>query len=87
EIFATTNRTRKVIKRIAAANRTERKPDMVLGGFRRSNRDDISFLEKYILRLNDAVYEKHAENIETYVADNIYGEVDFVAPNWMRVDR
>ncbi len=79
EIFATTNRTRKVIKRIAAANRTERKPDMVLGGFRRSNRDDISFLEKYILRLDDAVYEKHADNIETYVADNIYGEVDFVA--------
>ena len=79
EIFATTSRTRRAVKRIAASNSIECAPEVFLDEFKRSDKEDISFLEKYILRLNDAVYEKHSDNIETYVADNVCGEVDFVA--------
>ncbi|MCH5304358.1 MAG: PD-(D/E)XK nuclease family protein, partial [Ruminococcus sp.] len=79
EIFATTNRTRKIIKRIALENGIDIKPNIILDDFKRSENENISFLEKNILRINNNVYEEKIENIETFIASNIKNEVQFVA--------
>lgn len=79
EIFETTNRTRRMIKRLALENNIEREPDIILDKFLRSENNDISFLEKNILRINDEKYPEKTENIETYSAFDINDEVSFVA--------
>ena len=79
EIFDTTNRTRKMIKRIAQNDGIKIQPDIILNEFKRSSNSDISFLEKNVFRNNDCVYKEKSENIETYIASNIKSEVDFVA--------
>lgn len=79
EIFETTNRTRKLVKRLAKENGIEIKPDIVLNEFLRSDKDDISFIENNILRISDKVYEGKAGNIETYEAFDINDEVNFIA--------
>ncbi len=89
EIFATTNRTRKLIKRLAKDNNIEINSDIILDEYVRSENKDISFLEKNILRINDNEYKDKSENIETYCAFDIYDEVNFVARKikWLVVDK
>lgn len=79
EIFETTERTRKLVKRLAQSNGIEIKPDIILNNFYRSEKSDISFLENNVLRINDKIYSEKAENIETYEAFDVYDEVNFTA--------
>ena len=79
DVFATTYRTVKAVKRLAKLNGLEAGESVILEGCRRSNKDEISFLEKYVLRVNDVCYEKTTDVIETYEAKNIYDEVEFVS--------
>ncbi len=79
ELFATTNRTRKALIRLAKRNSVPVAPHTILSDFKRSEKEDISFLENNIYRLDDISYSTTAKNIETYTASNIYGEADFVA--------
>lgn len=79
DLFFVTNKTRKFIKRIAKENSVEMKPPIVLGDFKRSVNDDISFLEKNIFRVNTNLYREKSDNIETYIASDINDEVNFVA--------
>lgn len=79
EIFETTNRTRKLIKRLAKDNNIAINPDIILDKFLRSENDDISFFEKNVLRINDNEYPGKTENIETYCAFDINDEVNFAA--------
>lgn len=79
EIFDTTNRTYKLVKRIAENNGVDVKPDLVFDKFLRSDKEDISFLEKNIFRINENKFDNSADNIETYTAFDIYDEVNFAA--------
>lgn len=45
----------------------------------RSDKEDISFLEKNIFRINENKFDNSADNIETYTAFDIYDEVNFAA--------
>lgn len=79
EFFETTNRTRKLIKRLAQNNGIEISKDIILDVFLRSDKKDISFLENNVLRITNYKFEETSENIETYEAFDIYDEVNFVA--------
>ncbi len=79
EIFETTNRTRKLIKRLAKNSNTLIKPDIILDKFLRSDEKDISFLENNLFRITDKTYNEKSENIETYSAFDINDEVNFTA--------
>ena len=79
DIFATTNRTRKALKRLANNNGIELATVLKLGGYKRSDKPEFSFLEKYILRNKNEVYSDRSENIETFIASDIYREADYVA--------
>ena len=79
EIFETTNRTRKMIKRLAEDNGIEINKDIILDRFMRSSESDISFLEKNVLRINDNEYNEKTDNIESYYAFDINDEVSFTA--------
>lgn len=79
EIFETTNHTRRIIKNLAKNNGVNINDDIVLDEFLRSEKEDISFLEKNFLRINSDIYLNKAENIEIYRALDIYDEVNFVA--------
>lgn len=79
EIFATTNRTRKAVKRLAKENGIEIRPNIILDEFRRSANNNISFLEKYALRINNKTYTENSENISTFIASDINSEASFVA--------
>lgn len=79
EIFATTSRTVKAIKRIARENGIEKKPDIILSEFKRTANKDISFLEKNIFRLNRESFSDKPENIEIYTASDIKNEVEYIA--------
>lgn len=79
DIFETTERTRKLIKRIAVSNSIEIGESIVLPDFLRSKNDDISFLEKYALKINNKVYDKKSDNITTHIASNIHSEARYIA--------
>ncbi len=85
ELFATTERTRKQIKRIASKLGVGIKPDIVLGEVLRTENDELKFLEKHALTLNSAVYEQKTDNIETFIASDIYAEADFAASTVARL--
>ena len=79
DIFETTSRTYRQLKRIADLNGIERGKNVILAENRRASRNDISFLEKYVLRINNEVFPEKADNISTFTASNIYTEINFVA--------
>ena len=79
DVFFTTNRTYKLIKRMAKRCGIDINPDIILAERVRSSIDEFSFLEKYALKVNDNVYDKTTENIETFIASDIYREAGFVA--------
>ncbi len=79
EIFATTNRTRKALKKLASDNGIEIDKIKTLDKFVRSEREDISYIENNFLRSLAARYIEKTENIETYMADDIYQEASFTA--------
>ena len=79
DVFATTCRTYKALKRIAKLNGTEIKPDIILSGRVRSQLEEFSFLEKNVFRINKEVYRKNTDNIETFIATDIYSETAFAA--------
>ncbi len=79
EIFATTYRTLKAVKRIARENGIEKKSDIILSDFKRTYNKDISFLEKNVFRLNREYFTGKPENIEIYTASDIKNEVEFAA--------
>ena len=79
DFFSITNRTRKIIKRMALQNGIEIKSPVILNEFKRSENKDISFLEKNIFRVSNNLFNENSDNIETYIASDINDEVDFVA--------
>lgn len=79
EIFATTNRTLKAIKKIADDNGIEIDDIKTLDKFMRSDSDEISFLENNFLRPLSQEYTDKTKNIETYKATDIYKESAFIA--------
>ncbi len=79
EVFETTYRTLKLLKRLAEDSGLKVEKDIILNEYKRSNNTDISFLEKNILRNTDVSFNGKAENIETYDANNIFDEVNFIA--------
>ena len=85
ELFETTNRTYKLLKRIAKQNSVKVGEELILREFHRSDKDDISFLEKYIFRNQNEAFQSKAENIHTFIGSNIYREVHFVAQRIMRL--
>ncbi|MBR2108970.1 MAG: PD-(D/E)XK nuclease family protein [Ruminococcus sp.] len=79
DVFSTTERTYKLVKRTAKRNGIEVKPDVVLSGIKRSDCEEISFIEKYALKSNDAEYTAKTDRVETFIASDIYREASFVA--------
>ncbi|MCH5298181.1 MAG: PD-(D/E)XK nuclease family protein [Ruminococcus sp.] len=79
EIFATTNRTRKAFRKLADDNGIEVDKIKILDKFVRSDSDEISFIENNFLRVLSSEYAEKTNNIETFMAADIYGEVSFVA--------
>lgn len=79
DVFSTTERTYKLIKRIAKRNQIEVKPDIILSEIKRSYHEEFSFIEKYALKTNDAEYAAKTDRVETFIASDIYREASFVA--------
>ncbi|MBQ5397873.1 MAG: PD-(D/E)XK nuclease family protein [Ruminococcus sp.] len=79
ELFETTNRTYNQLKRMAKSNSVELGKEKILSEFKRSDREDISFLENNIYRPKKNQFPEKAENITTFIASDIYGEAEFVA--------
>ena len=79
DVFSTTERTYKLIKRIAKRNQIEVKPDIILSEIKRSYNEEFSFIEKYALKTNDAEYAAKTDRVETFIASDIYREASFVA--------
>ncbi|MCR5652573.1 MAG: hypothetical protein K6F88_02105, partial [Ruminococcus sp.] len=79
DLFATTYRTYKLIRRTAKRGGILVNPDIILEGRVRSKHEEFSFLEKYALRINGEVYNKKTDNIETFIASDIYREAQYVA--------
>lgn len=85
EIFDTTSRTKRAIKRIASNNNIQVKPNLILDKNYRFASDELAFLNDNIFRYSDEIFENKAENIHTYLCDNIYNEVEFVCKNIKRL--
>lgn len=79
EVFETTCRTLKLLKRIAENNGIYIEKDIILNEFKRSANKEFSFLEKNILRITNETYEYETDNIETYDAYDIFDEVNYVS--------
>lgn len=79
DFFATTNRTAKQLKRIAVNEGIDIDKNIILDQFFRSDKEDIKFLEKNIFGIEDKTFTEKAENIETYVASDIYNESQYIA--------
>lgn len=79
DVFATTYRTYKLIKRVAKRNGTDIKEDIILDKILRADSEEISFIEKYAFRINDAIYKHKTDKIETFIASDIWRETAFVA--------
>lgn len=79
EVFATTARTERNIKRIAKNEVLEIGEKIILNEHLRSDKDDLKFLERNIFLVSDNAYDKKAENIETFIASNVYDESEYVA--------
>lgn len=79
EIFATTNRTRKALKRLADENGIEIDKTKILDKFVRSDSNEISFIENNFLRILSGEYNEKTNNVETFIATDIYRESAFVA--------
>ncbi len=79
EVYATTYRTYKAVKRIAKSNFINIAPIKFLNNTYRFNNQDLAFLESNIFKFDCSKYSKKAEHIELFQADNIYREADYIA--------
>ena len=79
DVFATTYRTYKLIKRAAQSGGVSVKPDIFLDRRVRGEQEEISFIEEYALKINNKIYNEGTNSIETFIASDIYKEVQFVA--------
>lgn len=85
ELFTTTNNTRRALRQLASANNTALGEPVHLTENHRIDREDISFLEKYMFRINEAKYDGKPENIVLYRANSIYREADYIAAEILRL--
>ncbi len=81
EIFETTARTKRAIKRIASSNGIQINPHIVLNEQYRFNDDALKFVQNNVFRYSNVNYTSDTDAVRTFVADNIYSEVEFVATN------
>lgn len=79
DVFATTYRTYKLLKRVAKRGGLDIAPDIILNDRVRSELNEFSFLEKYAFKFNDKEYNNPTDNIETFIASDIYRETSYIA--------
>lgn len=79
DLYFTTNRTYKLLKKIAKNSGLEIEEKTVLDNHYRFSNSELTFLENNLFGFSNDTYNEKAENIETYFAKDIYDEADFVA--------